>query len=64
MHISEFKGKKVLVVGLGKTGMALARLMAGGGALVTINDIHPEERNGLCFRGVKRGFLSVRVWGA
>jgi len=26
-------------VGLGKTGIALARLMAGGGALVTINDI-------------------------
>lgn len=53
MHISEFKGKKVLVVGLGKTGMALARLMAGGGALVTINDIHPEEEMAFALEELK-----------
>ncbi|MGA1874625.1 MAG: UDP-N-acetylmuramoyl-L-alanine--D-glutamate ligase [bacterium] len=36
------KGKKILIVGLGKTGIALARLMAQEGALVTVNDIQTE----------------------
>ena len=42
MHISEFKGKKVLIVGMAKTGVALAKLLAEQGALVTINDIRSE----------------------
>ncbi|MEW6380422.1 MAG: UDP-N-acetylmuramoyl-L-alanine--D-glutamate ligase [bacterium] len=58
MHISEFKGKRVLIVGMAKTGVALAKLLAEQGALVTINDIRPEaefsavlsELQGLSYR--------------
>jgi len=38
MELSEIKGKKVLVVGLARTGVSLARLLVENGAEVTVND--------------------------
>jgi UDP-N-acetylmuramoylalanine--D-glutamate ligase len=39
----EFKGKKILVVGFGKSGLATARCLIKRGADVTIGDIKPES---------------------
>jgi UDP-N-acetylmuramoylalanine--D-glutamate ligase len=36
-----FKGKKILVVGLARTGVALCRFLAGRGARVTVTDAAP-----------------------
>nr|MCU0530768.1 hypothetical protein [Syntrophales bacterium] len=38
----ELKNKKVLVIGLGKTGIAAARFAAERGAAVTVTDAKPE----------------------
>ncbi|MBS1816255.1 MAG: UDP-N-acetylmuramoyl-L-alanine--D-glutamate ligase [Acidobacteria bacterium] len=37
----ELKGKRVLVVGMGKSGLAAARFLHGRGAVVTISDSRP-----------------------
>jgi UDP-N-acetylmuramoylalanine--D-glutamate ligase len=37
----ELNGKKILVVGLGRTGVALCRFLAGRGARVTVTDAAP-----------------------
>ena len=39
----EFKGKKVLVVGLGKSGLAAALFLRRKGAQVTVSDIRSAE---------------------
>ena len=39
----EFKNKKILVVGFGKSGLATARCLTGRGAEVTIGDIKSES---------------------
>ena len=39
----ELKDKKVLVIGLGKTGLATAQFAAARGALVTVSDEKPRE---------------------
>ncbi|BCG45737.1 UDP-N-acetylmuramoyl-L-alanine--D-glutamate ligase [Citrifermentans bremense] len=39
----ELKDKKILVVGLAKTGVAVARFLAQAGALVTVTDMREEE---------------------
>jgi UDP-N-acetylmuramoylalanine--D-glutamate ligase len=39
--LARLAGKKVLVVGLGRSGVAAARLCASAGALVTVNDKKP-----------------------
>jgi UDP-N-acetylmuramoylalanine--D-glutamate ligase len=41
--MTELEGKKVLVVGLARSGLAAARLAAARGALVTANDIKTES---------------------
>lgn len=41
-----FAGKRVLVVGLGIEGVALARFLAGRGARVTVNDARPAAALG------------------
>ncbi|WP_017727207.1 UDP-N-acetylmuramoyl-L-alanine--D-glutamate ligase [Halalkalibacterium ligniniphilum] len=41
----QFKGKKILVLGLAKSGEAAARLLARLGASVTVNDQKPYEEN-------------------
>ncbi len=59
MQLTEFKIKKVLIVGCGKTGIALAKLFAHIGSEVTINDFQSEEQlapqleelKGITFRG-------------
>ena len=40
----ELKGKKVLVVGLARSGVAAARLLVLHGAMVTANDLKPEAQ--------------------
>jgi UDP-N-acetylmuramoylalanine--D-glutamate ligase len=39
----ELKDKKILVVGLAKTGVAVTRFLAQAGALVTVTDMREEE---------------------
>ncbi|HEL0238702.1 TPA: UDP-N-acetylmuramoyl-L-alanine--D-glutamate ligase [Streptococcus equi subsp. zooepidemicus] len=43
--ITEFQNKKVLILGLAKSGEAAARLLARLGAIVTVNDSKPFEEN-------------------
>ena len=40
----ELKGKKVLVVGLARSGVAAARLLVLQGAMVMANDLKPESQ--------------------
>lgn len=41
--ITDWKGKRVLVLGAARQGLALARYLARKGALVTLNDKQPES---------------------
>ena len=43
--ISNFENKKVLVLGLARSGQAAARLLAKLGAIVTVNDGKPFDEN-------------------
>ena len=43
--VIQFENKKVLVLGLAKSGEAAARLLAKLGAIVTVNDGKPFEEN-------------------
>ena len=45
-HESPFAGKKILIVGMARSGVALARLLHGEGALVTVSDQKPWEKFG------------------
>ncbi len=40
----EIQGKKILVVGLGKSGLAAAEFLTSRGAIVTANDAQPAEK--------------------
>lgn len=42
---SQFKGKRVLVIGLAKSGLAASQLLHRLGAVVTVNDAKPIEEN-------------------
>ena len=42
-RVSEWKGKQVVVLGLARQGVALARYMSGQGAEVVVSDIQPAE---------------------
>src|SRR3712207_1887080 len=44
-QMDDFKNKKVLVLGLAKSGESAARLLDKLGALVTVNDGKPFEEN-------------------
>lgn len=44
-QINQFNGKKVLVLGLAKSGLAAAKLLKKLGAIVTVNDGKPLEEN-------------------
>lgn len=44
-HYPHFKYKKILVLGLAKSGMAAAQLLHELGAFVTVNDAKPFEEN-------------------
>ena len=41
---NDLTGKRVLVVGLGRSGIAVARLCASKGARVTVNDVKPAHQ--------------------
>ena len=43
--ISNFKNKKVLVLGLAKSGESAARVLKALGAIVTVNDGKPFDEN-------------------
>ncbi|MHA6258616.1 UDP-N-acetylmuramoyl-L-alanine--D-glutamate ligase [Sporosarcina sp. CAU 1771] len=43
--VEQFSGKKILVLGLAKSGYAAAKLLHSLGAEVTVNDFSPEEGN-------------------
>ena len=56
----ELQGKKVLVVGLGKTGQALCRFLLGRGARVTVVDKQPAGKLGpAAARWAKRGVTVI-----
>jgi len=40
----EFSGKRIVILGLGRQGLALARFFVGAGAQVTISDMAPADR--------------------
>ena len=42
----DVRNKRVLVVGMARSGIAAAKLLAQKGAAVTINDMKPEEAFG------------------
>ena len=44
-RIDQFENKKVLVLGLAKSGESAARLLDKLGAIVTVNDGKPFEEN-------------------
>ena len=44
-HVKNFENKKVLVLGLARSGEAAARLLAKLGAIVTVNDGKPFDEN-------------------
>ena len=56
-HDPDLKGLRVLVVGLGRSGLAAARLATSRGAVVTVNDRRPEADLGDLAS-------QVRAWGA
>ena len=50
----DFKGKKILVLGAGKTGIATARFLGGLGAQVTLTDEKPLGNWGADFKQIAR----------
>ena len=58
--VKQFENKKVLVLGLAKSGESAARLLDRLGAIVTVNDGKPFEENpaaqSLLEEGIKVGF--------
>ncbi|MDO8786327.1 MAG: UDP-N-acetylmuramoyl-L-alanine--D-glutamate ligase [Syntrophales bacterium] len=61
----DLAGKKILVVGLGKTGIATARFLAGQGAMVTVTDEKPlaEWEESLREIGNLHTNLTIGVYG-
>lgn len=43
MTAGDLRGRPVAVLGLARSGIALARFLAGAGALVTVYDVRPAE---------------------
>ena len=46
MEHSEFSGKRIVILGLARQGLALARFFVAAGADVTISDAAPAEKLG------------------
>ncbi|TCK74359.1 UDP-N-acetylmuramoylalanine--D-glutamate ligase [Acidipila rosea] len=59
----EFKGKKVLVVGLGKSGRAAALFLRRQGAQVTVSDIRSAEQLGKDIPALIEEGISVEAGG-
>ena len=61
----ELTGKKVIVVGMGKTGISTAAFLGSRGARVTVADEKPEDRWGEAFEPISRQpWLSVGRYDA
>jgi UDP-N-acetylmuramoylalanine--D-glutamate ligase len=58
----DLKGKKVLVVGMARTGIATAKLLREKGSLVTTTEAKPEEEMGEAVQELKGMDLSTE-WG-
>ena len=56
----DYSGKRVLIVGLARSGAAAARLLVQHGALVTVNDSKSREK---LPEGDKLGWGIRTVWG-
>jgi UDP-N-acetylmuramoylalanine--D-glutamate ligase len=59
----DLKGKKVLVVGLGRTGVACARFLKERGAEVTISEVKPENQVQEELKGIEGYRVKVETGG-
>ncbi len=60
---SAFKGKKVIVVGLARSGVAAARALDALGAIVTVTDKKPLEQLSLQVKALGSGRIAVEAGG-
>jgi UDP-N-acetylmuramoylalanine--D-glutamate ligase len=58
----DLKGKKVLVVGLARTGIATAKFLKAKGSLVTATEVKPKEEMKEAVQALKRMDISTE-WG-
>ena len=61
-RIDQFENKKVLVLGLAKSGESAARLLDKLGAIVTVNDGKPFEGKSSCAKSLGRGHQGCHWW--
>jgi len=59
----ELRGKRVLVVGLARTGVATGSFCAGRGALVTATDTRPESQLADAAAGLRRAGVALELGG-
>ncbi len=60
--IGEFKGRDVAVFGLARTGLAAAKALAAGGAIVSAWDDKPQAREAAAAAGVPVSDIDARDW--
>ena len=56
-----YENRKVLIVGMARSGVAAAKLLAANGALVTLNDIRPAEELGDALAELKDAGMICRL---
>ncbi len=56
----EFAGKKIVVIGMGKTGIAAAAFLGGRGATVVAVDEKPSRQWGEAFESTGRSAVAYR----
>lgn len=61
--VSAYKGRRVAVFGLGRTGIAAARALLAGGAEVSAWDDNPPARDAAIAAGLELDDLNRRDWG-
>ena len=59
----ELKGKKVLVIGMGKAGVAAAKLLEARGAKVTVTDQREKEELRKAFRELEGKGMGIEIGG-
>ena len=63
IEVSEFKGKQVAVLGLGRSGLSAAKALAAGGANLCAWDDNPVRRDAADADGVAIADLYAMEWG-
>ena len=59
------KGKKIVVIGMGKTGLATVRFLGGQGASVVATDEKPSEKWGAAFEQIAgENWLTIGEYNA